>query len=1337
MKTLSVFSATLVATLSLAVRAADIAVTDGDSFALDGASNVAENRLVFPSEGDATLNLTGVAGSGETVLLAQIVSSGTGAATLATDEGAGKTLRFKNHVSVKGTLTVTGFGAVKAGDTAVTPATLDAATDLVAPFPAFDVATLGSAVTIDGAAQLPQTPAGDGTLTKAASAFLALTGEEVLGAAETYNLGCHVMIVHTNAFSKGATINVADGLTLGYCPLVVAADYSWSFSSETKIYSAFNVVLGAGLSEGAAQFHLYPDNSAAGKAQEHYITGQISGQGDVKALPMRSKGSNNSAWVDYYFRGRQSFVGTLYSNNTNVKFFMGAPEDGQVPFKLWLTNIDTITFWSTSDSADWGCDNVYLPEIKFGYYNTNIWPQNGQTVTVGKYSGGGINIYGVGADKCKFVMLTNDSPTTVLRMARVSYTVDAKTLAVNNYYDIDLDGGVERQWYRGNSVSSLATVTSAVGVGVPVGRTLYITSLSANKKCEVLEGATVHIGTVESGASVKAAASATVNITTQTAGTAVTAAGGATVSVTSLGAGASVKAGDGAAVHVLSLGGNNAVTVGRDASVSVSDPACDTLTLKTGVGTNIQLYDPEAWKKSVTLWVDASKPETLHSYTNAAGVAQDQTHGTACGAAQNYKAKAWWYDWRSTQTRYYLYNSRGYYDSSKPQDYPGFTGISWIYPWYQPEGGPKEGMGFVNFGEIDGTPKTSSSTSRLDLFDSMSTGNAYDYSQIPVAYVVMVYGADARANQLGGAGLFSERLAGDVYPMKRAVYKDYGSINDPMVADTATTVTVRKNGAAAVNASSATFDEGWQILGLNVSGHKFDGVGFGSNLTCGGQKVAEMLVFQTMPSEDDKARIEAYLSEKWGIAVSSSPSTSRPTLAPTINGSAVVNAGSCDLDLSKGAFFGTVKLANGALTLADGGASVPTIDDLPQTDKILAWFDPSKTESLAMTEIPAATVAAHPGAEQTNEVAWVWDRRGTRTNEYQLAAATGRGYLVGADRRGYLLQRQHVMGAMMPWIDELNHYAEVNSAASPTPRQWGNSYRIYKYDANGKLNTSDTSIPFATAFLVQDSTLGGGSPFLDAYTPSAAYNRATSSPTAKLWGSGVADALKNGSVYVNGTQVANPLTSAEFTGGPEVLSVKTQTDTTFPVKAIGYYSDSEGGNTRAASYGEMLFYSVELTEAERKTVEAYLAWKWNSVCLHGTMAYAGRTLDGATAYAVTDLAKLPSFAPTYTGTMTLNLTDPSLDFTVDAEGQVLSGGFNIPGTVVLPAEVTVNVASASRIRSNTSAKLLSWGALGSATTFTLNSLTGADPATRDITLRTAADGLYLDVKGKGILFLVK
>ena len=225
-------------------------------------------------------------------------------------------------------------------------------------------------------------------------------------------------------------------------------------------------------------------------------------------------------------------------------------------------------------------------------------------------------------------------------------------------------------------------------------------------------------------------------------------------------------------------------------------------------------------------------------------------------------------------------------------------------------------------------------------------------------------------------------------------------------------------------------------------------------------------------------------------------------------------------------------------------------------------------------------------------------------------------------------------------------------------------------------------------------------------------------------------------MFVNGKQVADPMKSAEFTGGQEVLTVKTATGTTFPVKAVGAYNNTEGSNNYGATYGEIIFYSAELTEAERKTVEAYLAWKWNGVCLHDTIMPSTITLDGSADITVASAAKLPSFAETYEGTVKLTPAENKLDVKLDAEGQVVSGGFAVPGTLELPAAVTVSLSSEARIRSNQTIKLASWGALGSDTAFSLNT-DQTQVGTRTFALRAEADGLYLDVKGSGIMFLLK
>lgn len=282
MKTLMVLAATLVAAVSL--RATDIAVEEGGetSFDLQGSDNAAANRVVF--NGSGTLKLTGAAAD----FLPQIVASEGITATVAAE--AETAVRFKNHVSVKGTLALSNVTAAF-GDTTMTPAEVDAALSVVAAFPMLDVAALaeGTSITIDGAAQITKAQTG---FIYGDNAFVALSGEKVFGDATEVDLGFNAVLVNTAAFKSGATAKVAAGKTFGYYPATVNGDFTWTeLSGEVTV--DLSVALGNAETKKTAEYRLW----ATAATTSHTFNGAITGYGNVNVRPMRS----NSPTITYYF----------------------------------------------------------------------------------------------------------------------------------------------------------------------------------------------------------------------------------------------------------------------------------------------------------------------------------------------------------------------------------------------------------------------------------------------------------------------------------------------------------------------------------------------------------------------------------------------------------------------------------------------------------------------------------------------------------------------------------------------------------------------------------------------------------------------------------------------------------------------------------------------------------------------------------------------------------------------------------------------------------------------------------------------------------------------------
>lgn len=1296
--------------IGLSVFAVDITILDGGTASIDLQSddNAAGNRVVFVGSG--TLTLTNP-GAGEVVFLPQIIAAEYGA-EVAVDANAcaGHELRLKNHVSAKGSLAVAGPTVVKFGDTAVTPATLDAATAVVEAFPMLDVAALadGTSITIDGAAQITKAQTG---FTYGDNAFVALSGEKVFGDATEVDLGFNAVLVATNALVSGATAKVAAGKTFGYYPATVNGDFTWTeLSGEVAV--DLSVALGGDSEDESAEYRLW----ATAATTSHTFNGAITGYGNVNVRPMRS----TSPTITYYFCGRNTCVGTFTSTKvTNVSFNMGVPEGGVVGFKFNLTNINSIYFYS---GTSYGASTVTVPSMKAGYFNTTLGVKGGQTVLLKEIASGtgGLQVLGDNGKGSKFVLEKNNAPTVCLRMQYVDYTLDADTWAKNAYLVYDQNYS-RVHFYKYNSTDRTPPTTASKN------NLLYGSAGNPPFDVDVLtEG---RFQNAEDKFRFHVFENARFSLNNAGADLVVDVANGATATITGkIGTGAKITAKAGSTVKIdATFAGEPTISAEQGAKVVLGVDA-ESLPVTSQGGTVEYAASAAGWEDLVGLWLDASKPETMKPFTNAQGVAQFQSYGTNCGIASNCIAQAWWYDWREGQQTYYLYNTRGY---SKGGVYPTYEGVDYVYPWWQPDGGPNGGPS-VWFGEVSGKPYKSGTPARMEVhrFDQSETLA----STIAAKYVALVYGASTHAKMRGGSSVYYN-AAGNV---ARDVDAETGTFEEPISKNVVCDYAIRHDGVLT-NAASAQLKEGWQILCFDVSNNlgNFSGLGRRDGSVGGGQMYAEVLVFTNVLSFAQKVAVERYLAEKWGLEVE--PTDLKVT--SNVSGTGTVKVGDgIDLEIGSG-FKGSVVMQGGELTLPCGRL-VPDERVVPSEGQ-LAWFDPSVAETLKLAEISDDWVAENPGSEQTNEFVWVYDRVPARRGRenVSLASTTEHGAILkgNADRRMFLLRTAFGGGEVMNWIDGNNHYQEYwGGTGAPEPYQWGNSMRFWENDKlEDTQGATDQAIPFKTAFIVQESSRGGGTPVASSYTLSAGYAR-EANPKAALWNKGVDASLTGGTVWVNSNQVKDPMKSAEFTGGPEVLTIQTASDTTFPAKAIGNYADSQNKGSSpevAACYGEILFYNTALSDEVRKDIEAYLAWKWFGGVTTGYVMPKAFEISGEAAVSAETQDGLPAFADGFTGSVAI--TADTLAFELDSAVSTETasrGFFDVKGGTLSVGEgaCTVTVTAPSRAAKGTY-KLIGWTTVPEVT-FTLESDTvNGKPAA----LKVEDDGLYVELQAKGLTLLIK
>lgn len=256
-----------------------------------------------------------------------------------------------------------------------------------------------------------------------------------------------------------------------------------------------------------------------------------------------------------------------------------------------------------------------------------------------------------------------------------------------------------------------------------------------------------------------------------------------------------------------------------------------------------------------------------------------------------------------------------------------------------------------------------------------------------------------------------------------------------------------------------------------------------------------------------------------------------------------------------------------------------------------------------------------------------------------------------------------------------------------------------KGDPTGDANVYEP-MNVKSIFLVQDSTYGGGTPFQTTKGGAQRIRRkAGELPTGHevdvpIW-DGSDD--KGNFVYTMLRDTSKSTTRLDgkvvdgsvqgFGGKPEVLSaISTEP---FVIGTFGnLYYNHVGGTPYPNDCGEVqseiILFSNEIGEADRKKIEAYLAWKWLGEVRDGYTVMSKAQLTGAGSVVVPPGKPLPKFSNDFAGTavfasaafpFTMRNGDPE----VPVEGFVdLGAGTFAPQS---PCTLTVSVAPGVRPRS--------------------------------------------------------
>lgn len=588
-------------------------------------------------------------------------------------------------------------------------------------------------------------------------------------------------------------------------------------------------------------------------------------------------------------------------------------------------------------------------------------------------------------------------------------------------------------------------------------------------------------------------------------------------------------------------------------------------------------------------------------------------------------------------------------------------------------------------------------------------------TNVAVQYAILVFGSQ------NGGGV--SVLGGDALRRPGSTTNDFRNPATPILASP--NYPVWANGVA-VTATNTGFSGGYQILSLNAKGTSLSALGWRvDNTTAGGQIFGEVLLYTNALTTLQRMTAEAYLAQKWGLPYPSTAIQSATVAAGAqleVGGNFAIGDlyGAGNVTVTPGAAFELSGLFTGTLTL--GGGTTLAIPDLPfppssegiPTSSLTAWFDPSLTNRVvfggAYTPSRPLTVAA------------LYDR--TTTSRYLFGScATDLNF----DRRPWLSATNGPMGETLHWLDYSNVYGDSN----------GNTLRLYRNPAYIGTATTGQHTPtnVQSAFIVLDSSRGGGVPITYDVSASSVFTRNNPQSVASpIWGSASASAVKYGQTFLDGVTVNGA--TAGYSGTTELLSFVT----TNVVQAafFGFYGgDGVSGNLNRERLGEIILFESALDDTTRAGIEAYLMKKWLGKARDGYSDATGASVDGGGTVSATTPDRLPAFAETFSGSV--SLTADAFAFTVgtNALGQVaVTPPVTIPGTLSVAASGTLTVHFAVRPPPGTY-PIITFGSIADQGFAGWTLATDGDKPTGPVLLKPTATALTLLVVPQGTLISVQ
>ena len=543
---------------------------------------------------------------------------------------------------------------------------------------------------------------------------------------------------------------------------------------------------------------------------------------------------------------------------------------------------------------------------------------------------------------------------------------------------------------------------------------------------------------------------------------------------------------------------------------------------------------------------------------------------------------------------------------------------------------------------------------------------------------------------------------------------------------------------------------GWQIVSLDMSatntvldclgGHfvtKSTDAGLltGRSLQMtGGQNYGEILFFDEVPTAAERAACEQYLAKKWGLQCPEwDASFTELSGGGPVSLADGVNSGRTGVEevTVAGNYFGTLTVPAGKTLVVSDRPAPPSLYDVPQQDKLVAWFDPSLDGAIDFHEHPdAATGVARlytrtaSGVDKSTGAYWM-GMNAQATGD----SPTGIGNSYG--RYPFLTDTSYLaasgIGVSMPWMDfSRNAPGDGN----------GNTLRSHVIPLKSTDFTDGASTPmtFRSLFMALDTSAGGGNPVGDAVGFDGAIKARAgygADYTKPIWNAN--NTVTMAHTWLDTNEVNG--TTTGYNGCAEVLGFETASDfTTHRGLFFGYYNPS-GSNKNYEHIGETLVYSTTLTDAERLTVQEYLMAKWTGD-MNGKYTDLSRaTVTGAGNVYSPSLRNLPTFDSGFTGALA---GGSNMTFTVDwsRNPSAAVDAITIDRALTIDATCAVKVTLKGQAKAGTYTLLTvpSGALVGKTFALTLVNETEKAASTKLVTSDTT---LSLEILSQGTVLIVR